>query len=72
MFLVIRGPPKGERLRLKTIALGYMRAYKRVQETYSQAYLRLPCVDASATQVRVTQSILSRFRQRTTDQLELP
>lgn len=28
--------------RLKTIALGYMRAYKRLQETYSQAYLRLP------------------------------
>jgi hypothetical protein len=29
-------------VRLKTIALGYMRAYKRLQETYSQAYLRLP------------------------------
>jgi hypothetical protein len=29
-------------VRLKTIALGYMRAYKRLQETYSRAYLRLP------------------------------
>ncbi len=28
--------------RLKTIALGYMRAYKALEETYSQAYIRLP------------------------------
>ena len=29
-------------VRLKTIALGYMRAYKSLQKTYSEAYLRLP------------------------------
>ena len=35
-------------LRLKTIALGYMRAYKHLQETYSQAYLRLPSTNLDA------------------------
>lgn len=35
-------------LRLRTIALGYVRAYERLQETYSHAYLRLPNTNLDA------------------------
>jgi hypothetical protein len=35
-------------LRLKTIAMGYTRAYRGLQETYSQAYLRLPSTNLDA------------------------